>query len=457
MRLRSTHHTLAIALTAASTALAVPTLSAQRLALGEALARADAGAYANRAHSAMADAARATAKLPLKGILPSLRTEAGLIHTTDPIGAFGTTLRQRRITQQDFDPARLNFPETARNVVGALVAEVPLFNADAWAGRSAASRASDAASATADWTRLTTRTDVVRAYFGSTLAAEVVATYDAGVAAAQRHVRQAQSMAEQGLVTPADALLAQVKAGEVETGLLKAQGDADDTRRGLATLLGLPDLDATPTLGLPSSDRVREVVALLRDGAASSTRADLVAAERQRAAAEADARRAQGLFLPRINAFARYDWNDPRRAFGGEHNWTAGVMATWSVFGGGSELAESQVATSRRRAADAMADGAAVQAALETARSSTALDVALARLTIADRGVQQATDAARIVARRYAGGLATIVELFDATAMETQTKLHASAARYDALVALAQHLQATGRDPGALRLLDSDR
>jgi outer membrane protein TolC len=53
--------------------------------------------------------------------------------------------------------------------------------------------------------------------------------------------------------------------------------------------------------------------------------------------------------------------------------------------------------------------------------------------------------------------LATIVELFDATAMETQAKLAASAARYDALVALAQHLQATGRDPGALRVLDADR
>lgn len=451
MRLRSAIHTAILA------ALAAPALSAQGLALGEALDRADARAYANRAQGAMADAARATARLPLKGILPSVRTEAGFIHTTDPIGAFGTTLRQRTITQQDFDPARLNFPETARNVVGAVVAEVPLFNADAWAGRVAASRAGDAADANADWTRLSTRSDVVRAYFGSTLASEMVATYEAGVAAAQGHVRQAQAMAEQGLVTPADALLAQVKAGEVETGLLKAQGDASDARRGLATLLGTPELDAAPAAGLPSSERLREVVALLREGAADATRADLIAADRQRAAAAADARRAQGLFLPRVNAFARYDWNDPRRAFGGEHNWTAGVMASWSVFGGGSELAETQVATSRRRAADAMADGAAAQAALETARSRTALDVALARLTIADRGVQQATDAARIVARRYAGGLATIVELFDATAMETQTKLQASAARYDALVALAQHLQATGRDPGALRLLDSDR
>jgi len=451
MRIRPLLHALALAV------LAPTILSAQVLRLGEALDRADARAYANRATDAMADAAKATARLPLKGILPSLRTEAGFIHTTDPIGAFGTTLRQRRITQQDFDPASLNFPATARNVVGALVAEVPLFNADAWAGRSAAANASDAAAAGADWTRLSTRTDVIRAYFGTTLAAEMVLTYETAVRAAEGHVRQAQAVADQGLVTPADALLAQVKAGEVETGLLKARGDADNARRGLATLLGTPEIDAAPSTTLPPSARVRELVALLRDGAPATLRADITAAERQRAAANADARRAQGLFLPRVNAFARYDWNDPRRAFGGEHNWTAGVMASWSIFGAGTELAETQAATGRRRAADAMADGAAAQAALEVAQSNTALDVALARLTIADRSVSQATDAARIVGRRYAGGLATIVELFDATAMETQAKLSASAARYDALVALAQHLQATGRDPGALRVLDADR
>jgi outer membrane protein len=455
MRIRSLAIALAVALP--TTLCTAPVLGAQGLRLGEALDRADARAYANRANDAMADAAKATARLPLKGILPSLRTEAGLIHTTDPIGAFGTTLRQRAITQQDFDPARLNFPATARNVVGALVAEVPLFNADAWAGRRAAGEASTAAAARADWTRVDSRSDVIRAYFGTALAAEQIGTYEAGVRAAQGHVRQAQAMTDNGLVTASDALLAQVKAGDVEIGLLNAKGNAANALRGLATLLGAPDASALPSTPLPTSDRVREVVTLLRDATPTTTRADIVAAEGQRAAAVADARRAQGLFLPRINAFARYDWNDPRRVFGGEHNWTAGVMASWSIFGAGSEIAETQAATSRRRAADAMADGATAQAALEVAQTTTALDVALARLTIADRSVAQATDAARIVGRRYAGGLATIVELFDATAMETQATLAASAARYDALVALAQHLQATGRDPGALRIIDSDR
>jgi outer membrane protein TolC len=441
----------------AATLLAPTGATAQVLRLGDALERADQHAFGNRAQRAMADASDATARLPLRGILPAVRVDAGLVHTTDPIGAFGTKLRQRTIAQQDFYPAQLNFPDAARNVVGAVVVEQPLFNGDAWAGRRAATRAADAASATADWTRTSTRTNVIRAYFGAMLAAEQVTAYEAGLRAGQAHVRQAESMFTNGMVTASDALLASVKAGEVETGLLKAQGDATNARRALLTLLG----DATATVELPTTlpdaAAVRALVRTLSQDTTTLPRADVNAATAQRSAADADLLRAKSAFIPRVNSFARYDWNDPRRAFGGEKNWTVGVMASWALFTGGTELSETQAASSRLRAATAMADGATAQAALEAAQSSTALETALARLTIAERSVTQAADAHRIVARRYAGGLATIIELFDASAMDTQTQLAASAARYDVIVALAQHLQATGRDPGALRLLDSPR
>jgi outer membrane protein TolC len=432
--------------------------TAQALRLGDALDRADQHAYGNRAQRAMADASTATARLPLRGILPSVRVDAGLIHTTDPIGAFGTTLRQRAITQQDFGPARLNFPDAARNVTGALVVEQPLFNGDAWAGRRAAMRAADAASATSEWTRLSTRTNVVRAYFGTILTAEQVTTYEVAVRAGQAHVRQAQSMVTNGMVTASDALLASVKSGEIETGLLRAKGDATNAVRGLHTLLGgATSAEIVLPTQLPSADAVRALAATLTADAVNTTRADVTAATATAAAADADVLRAKSGFVPRVNSFARYDWNDPRAAFAGEKNWTVGVMASWSLFGGASELSETQAATSRARAAMAMQQGTSAQAALDVAQSTVLLETALARLAIAERSVAQATDAHRIVGRRYAGGLATIVELFDATAMETQSKLAATAARYDVIVALATQLQATGRDPGALRLLDADR
>jgi hypothetical protein len=67
---------------------------AQVLTLDAALSRAQERAYANRAARAQADAAGSESTAALRGILPTLRFEGGYARTTDPIGAFGTTLRQ---------------------------------------------------------------------------------------------------------------------------------------------------------------------------------------------------------------------------------------------------------------------------------------------------------------------------------------------------------------------------
>ncbi|HEX4935052.1 MAG TPA: TolC family protein [Gemmatimonadaceae bacterium] len=427
-----------------------------RLTLGDALDRGDARAYANRAQGAMASAQRAQALAPLKGVLPSVRFDAGFVRTTDPIGAFGTTLRQRTITQQDFDPRRLNYPAAVNNYTGAMVLEQPLFNADALVGRRAASRAGDAARATADWTTVGTRVDVIRAYYGAVLAREKVVTLEAALRAAKAHVKQADDMAKNGVVTPSDALLASVKAGEVETMLIEASGEALNARLGLATLLGTP-ADTAWQLpgGLPASDALRSLGAEALDATVRGMRADVDAARASADAADADALRARSLYLPRINGFARYDWNSALRPYGGDNNWTVGVVASWSPFAGASELGEVRATAGRRDAATAMREGAEAKARLEVEQSATALRTALARLEIAERGVKQAMDAHRIVGRKYAGGLAPVVELLDAAAIETQARMAHAGARYTLLVATAERRRALGLDPGALRALDA--
>jgi outer membrane protein TolC len=425
------------------------------LLLGDALDRADEAAYGNRAQGAMAASQRAQSLLPLRGVLPSVRFDAGFMRTTDPIGAFGTTLRQRTITQQDFDPQRLNYPAVAQNYTGAMVLEQPLFNADALAGRRAALRAGAAAQANADWAATSTRVDVIKAYYGAVLATEKVSTLETAVRAAREHVRQAESMVKNGLVTPSDALLASVKAGEVETMLLEAEGDALNARLGLATLLGAPsDTGWALPAGLPASDALRRLAQEALEATRRDGRADVVAARAGADAASADALRARALYFPRLNGFARYDWNSALRPFGGDNNWTVGVMASWTPFAGASNLAELRGTASRRDAADAMRDGAEAKAHLEERQSATTLRVALARLEIAERGVQQSVDAHRIVGRKYAGGLAAVVELLDAAAIETQSRMAHAGARYTLLTATAERRKALGLDPGALRALD---
>lgn len=439
---------------------AAGSLAAQPLTLREAISRADDAAFQNRIASGMSAVQGAQPTAALRGILPSVRLEGGFVRTDDPIGAFGTALRQRVITQADFDPARLNHPPAISNYQGGAVVEQPLLNADAWLGRRAAERGAAASRASADWTRASTRVDVVRAYYGAILASERVATLTAAARAAHAHVSQAEAMVRQGLATRSDALLASVGAGEVDAQLADARAEARTAIRQLALVLGEGG-DFAPVLPerLPAAAAIRAVIAgdtVVATAGDAGSRADVEAALLGLDAARLDSRRARSLYLPRLNGFARYDWNSATRLYGGDAAWTVGVMATWSPFAGASEIAELRATSGREEVARAMADVARERAALEAEQTGNALRAALARLDIAERAVEQGAEAHRIVARKYEGGLATVTELLDAAATDTRSALTLSAARYAVITAGAERLMALGRDPGALARLDME-
>ncbi|MFN5203721.1 MAG: TolC family protein, partial [Gemmatimonas sp.] len=445
----------------AAATLALPGLLAAQspLRLADALAEADRRAFANRQATANAANSRAQAALPLKGILPSARVEGGFVRTTDPIGAFGTTLRQRAVTPAAFDPARLNDPAPVNNMTGGLVLEVPVFTADALTGWRAARSAADAHDAMADWTAVNTRAMVVKAYYGAVLAEEKVAMLTQAKRAAESAVKQVESMVRQGLVTKADQLQASVRAGDIESQLLAARNDAITARQQLAMLLGRTDtaLVALPT-SLPGDSVVRAFARSTPMGSgertAALTRDDVRAAQLGARAAAADRQRATATLLPRVNGFARYDYNSPTTLYGGRPNWTVGVMGSWSLFGGASELADVAGASARARSARAGEEAAQVNARVETEAAARGVTLALQRLDLATMAAAQSREAHRLVEKRYGGGLATVAELLGAETAATGAALAEAAARYTFIDALAQHRRAIGADPGALAQLD---
>lgn len=455
----------AMAQTATAQTATQPTATAPILTLGDALREADQNAYANRMAVSATRAERARARQPLKGILPSARIEAGVVQTTDPIGAFGTTLRQRAVTPESFDPARLNYPAAVTNVLGGVVLELPLINGDAWTGWRAARAAADATSANGEWTAVRIRSQVVRAYFGAVLADEKVTVLNDAVRAAESGLRQVQSMVQQGLVTKADALQASVRVSDVTSQLLSAQMDAESARQNLAVLLGrndgtLPHLPAH----LPNDAPVRAMVESHAHGTsdASTTttihgRADLRAASAGIEAADADRLRATTTLLPRVNGFARYDWNDPTTLYGGKRNWTIGVMASWSVFGGASELSDIAGARARANSARTGYEAALAQGQLEADAAQRAIGVSLKRLDLAEESSAQSREAHRLVQLRYAGGLATIAELLAAESAATATALQHAAARFAVIDAFATYQSAIGGDLTPLAQLDGTR
>ncbi len=430
-------------------------LAAQALSLADALRLAGGGAYANRIAAADARAAEGNAGLALRGVLPTVRIEGGYVRTTDPLGAFGATLRQRSVTPSAFEPARLNDPAAIGNLTSALIVEQPIFNADAFFGRRAALRAGAAARAAESWTRAGTQLAVVRAYYGAVLAGEALAALDSAARAAHSHQRVAESQYRNGLVTRSDALLAAVRAGQVELQLIAARGAVRLARAQLALALGAPaDIGFVLPDRLPDTTAIAALAAAADTGAAAD-RDDVRAARLGRDAAAADHQRANALFLPRVNSFGRLDWNAPHAPFGGRDAWTAGIMVSWSPFSGGAELAGRRSAAARRDAAAAAAEAAAARGRLEVQQAATALEVARARMSLTGEAVGQSAEAHRIVTRKYEGGLATAVALFDAATEETGARLGFAEARYQAIVALAEGRRAAGQTLAILTSLDS--
>jgi outer membrane protein TolC len=164
--------------------------------------------------------------------------------------------------------------------------------------------------------------------------------------------------------------------------------------------------------------------------------------------------RARSTLLPRVNAFARLDWNSASRLYAGDRNWTVGVIASWNLLPGPGELADVQATAGRAAAAKAQADAARANARLEDEQTRIALIVALTRLDISERATAQSAEAHRLISRKYEAGLATVVELLDAQAAETQSALALAQARWGAIVADAERRRALGLDPATLAVLD---
>lgn len=412
-----------------------------QLSLVESLRRADSLAYPNRIAEAESRAAAARAASANQGLLPGVHGELGVVRTTDPLAGFGFLLRQRAVTPEAFDPADLNRPMPRTDVGSAVVGEVPILNLDAWAGRRAARAMATSATHAETWVGSGVELDVIRSYFGAILAAEQQVALAGAEQAVQAHLRSVESALRNGTVTRSDLLLVQVRLGEITTARLGARTEAEVARQRLALLLGTPG---------DTSGSLPATIPLLRSAEDEYTlrgaRADVSAAIAQRDAADAGLSQRSLALLPRVNGFGRYEWHDASTPLSGRPMWTVGVMATWSPFSGGKQLAARQEASAQAMAARAGVEATEAAAALEVSAATGRRDVAEQAHAIAVSGVEQASEAHRIVERKYEGGLATIAELLEAQATELGARLAETRARYDMIVAAGTLRRASGAD-----------
>ncbi|MEJ2541517.1 MAG: TolC family protein, partial [Gemmatimonadota bacterium] len=382
------------------------------------------------------EAAQAAADATGGFILPQLQATAGAMRTDDPVGVFGTKLRQGIFTESDFALPSLNDPDAVADWTAGLSARWEIGDWSRWQAREGGQARSRAALAQLQRTREGTVFQTRVLYARALQAQEAEAALDAALAAAEATRDRVDRRVEEGMGTDADRLQAEAAVQEIEARRVQAQAMVMDSREALAVQLGWgPDRIPTP-VETPEAVAVR-LGGELGTATPPSVRADLVAGRAAVEAAEAAESEIQARRLPRLEGYGMLSTHAPEISGDWRSNYTLGLQLSIPLFTGFSLTNGAEAARAEARAlAEEQAERERA-ARTELTSAERAVVAAEASLQSAQAAAGAAAEAVRLVRLRYEEGMATVAELLQAQARSAALDQGVAEARARLIMALA--------------------
>ncbi|HSG46660.1 MAG TPA: TolC family protein [Longimicrobiales bacterium] len=404
---------LSVAVLAAAP-LAGQETTAVPLTLQEAVTAALDGNRGLAAAEARADAAALGARAGEGFLFPNVQATAGAMRTNDPVGVFGTKLRQRRFAAEDFDVGALNDPDAVTDWTAGIGAQWDIAQLHRWVERDAGDARSRAAEAMLDRTREGTVFRTRARYVEAVRADAGLRALEAALASATATRDRVRRRVEEGMGTQADVLQAEAAVSGLQARVEHARAQVADARESLGSWLGWPrDRTPVPSQG---ADVLNAAAPAELTGNALMDRADLVAGRAGVEAAEADARAVSARRLPGVQAFGMLSTHAPGIADGRESNWTVGVQLSVPVFTGFSLTRGAEAARAQARALALEQAQREEEAWTEVRSARRGVEAARGALRAATAARDAADEAVRLLRRRYEEGMATVADLLQAEA-----------------------------------------
>ncbi|OIQ75141.1 putative efflux pump outer membrane protein TtgC precursor [mine drainage metagenome] len=365
--------------------------------------------------------------------LPKVTVSAGVTRTNDALNAFGLKLSQRRATFNDFGagdflnalntggnplpiaPENLNYPGSVNNFNTRIEAQMPLYTGGKLQGYMQQARSMLMAAQSGDQAaRQQIIYHALQAYDGVYTARAFKGVAGKALEASQSQVKTVDSLFRQGVVIKSDLLSAQVRLEDVKLQQDQAANMEAQAMDALHVVLGVP-LNQPIALGPEVLVSMPEGNPTAWVGQAMERNPQIQALQHQIAAANGKIDVARADRYPQVGAMARFDTNDPNLGFE-SHGYTVGAQLNWTVFDGG---------VTRNAVDQAVAQRMELQAKLQSAQNQLGMQVqdayrkaldASSQVKTRELAVTQAEEAARIVTRRYADGVGTLVEVQGAQA-----------------------------------------
>jgi outer membrane protein len=294
-------------------------------------------------------------------------------------------------------------------------------------------------------TRLLVVSTVRKAFFNARAAKDLVEVQRQTLDDQNKHLAQIQGFVRVG--TQPEIAVAQQKAlvANTQVQLISAQNNYETAKAQLnqaAGLTGGTDYDVGDD-ELPMVEDEDQPLDVLAPKAVAA-RPELASIERQRAAQEATLSSAKGGYGPALSANAGA--TEQGTALNGlVPNWTAGVALTWPLFQGGLTVGQIRQAEAGLQSVDAQRALEELQVRLDVDSARLGVRAAKATITAANDALASAREQLRLAEQRYATGVGSVIELYDAQVAYAGAAAQAVQARYSLASARAQLLAALGR------------
>ncbi len=344
--------------------------------------------------------------------LPNISVQYNAISTNDPLNVFGFKLKQTAVTMQDFDPVNLNDPGAYENFSTVLEIQQPLFNADLIQQRRAVQQLVRSTQEQVNATKLQKIFEIQDIYYKLQLSIKQKEVLEKALLTAQEHHRQAIRFFEEGMISKADKLAANVFQLGITSEILRIENEYQDLQQQLAHILGV-DINSKI---IPADELIKVEyntpdtnlqMSVVDNAMIRSVRYQVEAADKMLQAS-------QFSYLPRVNLFGSLELNDSN-AFGfGNQHYMIGANLSWTIFSGFQQSGKVMQAKANKKTAETMLENVTLQMSTKVAHASRMLELAILQIEIAEQTIEQAQENTRIRSNRFSEGMENTTDLLRA-------------------------------------------
>ena len=285
--------------------------------------------------------------------------------------------------------------------------------------------------------------EVSQCYFNLLETRQLVGVYEKAVEERQYHLHEAEVKANAGLRPQLDVYLTQAEVQRAQLHLVDARNAEDDAEVAFDNALGQGDSSPNYQLVdvLTYSAITEQLSSLLQD--AMRLRPDIKALADQARAMGARITQYRSDYFPTVNGVAGY--SAMGTGLPAANNFDVGIVISWPIFN--SFLTSHQIAESQfqQHAVESQMEDLRQRIVLQVKTAFLDWQASVERINSAERTLAASRAALELAEKRYAAGLADIVELEDAQRNYTADDAAYTNALYGFSVAKAAVDQATAR------------